>query len=109
MNSVKKSEMKIVSLLLILGVAVTIIGIAAGSLLFKKRTFCIDVEDEYKCITEKAIADQDPSYCSFLDAGRSDPCVDRVIDSASDPAICKKIFQTGIQQYCFERLSPATE
>ena len=67
-----------------------------------ERTFCLDTEYEYRCVTDRALQEKDPSLCYFLDMGSSDLCISEIIASSNDSSICQKIKQKSYRTDCFE-------
>jgi hypothetical protein len=82
----------------------TIFGMAYDvALRPSERTFCLNTEDDYRCITDRAIQEKDASICYYLDVGNSDRCVDDAIIGAKNVAVCNKIKNQESKKYCFDQ------
>ena len=67
------------------------------------RSFCLNTDDDYRCITDKALQEKNAGYCYYLDASRSDQCIDEITAHATSPEICKKIKQSGDREFCLKK------
>lgn len=68
-----------------------------------ERNFCLHVEDDYQCITSRALQEKDADYCYYLDASRNDQCIDEFVAASVSPEECKNIRQRGSREYCLKR------
>jgi hypothetical protein len=70
-----------------------------------ERNFCLNTNDDYRCVTDKALQEKNAEVCYFLDAGNSDRCIDEITIAADSPSMCEKIRQKGDREYCLKKFN----
>lgn len=68
-----------------------------------ERTFCLNTDDDYGCITDRAIQNKDADICYYLDVGNSDRCIDDAIIGVKNVVICNNIKNRRTKKYCLDQ------